>query len=228
MRTYLAMTNLARAGLLAFIVAIMAVPRIMQGGPETRLLRIAMIFPVATIIAGAVTAWGGAARMAGPFPERGRMLKGLWMAVLAGVLITPILLWTEGGIIRELRANDNQAALRLMYPAGVGACFALILWGAGFETLFFRASAISLLARVTGRQLVAVVGTVLFRVLVSAIQFSEAGLHSSAGLRLTGVALLSVISCLFYVRAGLPATMMFAATLDARHLVRLATGLDFS
>ena len=164
--------------------------------------------------------------MPGPFPERGRMLKGMWIAVLVALLIAPVLFWTEGGIISELKANDNQAALKLMYPASIGGCLALMLWGAGFETLFFRAATMSFLARISGRQWIAVFGAVIFRVWVSSVKYGDVGLESSVGLRLAGVALLSTVSCLFYVRAGLPATMMFAATLDARHLVRLV--LDFA
>lgn len=233
-------SNLKQAAALGAIVSVMAIPRIIEGGGDI-ISRMVMIFPAMTLVAGAATAWGKYAGMPGLFPARETQARGLRVALVAGLAMAPLLLAfdsdLQAAMAEALRSrpvppgfNPMQAAMikawraravALAFPESVSGCLALALWSAGFETVFFRASTMAFLARVTRRQWIAVAGSVLIRGFVMLMMITLADVDFLLMVRLGGVMALSAVSCLLYARAGLPAAMLFAAILESRHLVRL-------
>jgi hypothetical protein len=220
MRTYLSARNFKDAAILGAVVGIMAVPRIILSGENPTTLSLA-VFPLMMLVAGAATAWGRSGRMHGLFPEHGRITRTVLVALGAGALIGAAH-WAGDGLYRNTFAEYSTSEVYAMtYPPTWGGCFALILWSAGFETLFFRAATMSFLARVTGRQWVAIGGAVIFRTVLSFMTDPAGNADYLTLARMTGVALTTFCACLLYAQGGITPAMVFAAMIDARHLVRL-------
>jgi hypothetical protein len=95
------------------------------------------------------------------------------------------------------------------------------LWSAGFETVFFYAAAPSFIVRVTGRLWTAYVFSALLRMLVTLHQMANAGIAEAEHLFAAGSVVASFVTCLLFVRGGLPAAMVFTAVLNLRLLLRL-------
>lgn len=220
MRKYLAVANLKNAAILGIAVGLMALPRILEGKDRLVLVRMIAVFPSMIIVAGAVTAWGNRAGMCGPFPDKARTRAGTCIALVAGLLIAPFLFWQDAGTADLLSKTAFLSELHLPFPSTLTACLALILWSAGFETLFFRAGTMSLLTRVTNRQWIAIAGAVLLRLSVNVLKIGQVDMDAMMILELAGMIVVTTVGCILYARAGLPAAMTFAATIDARHLVR--------
>ena len=221
MRTYLTIHNLRRATVLGCAVAVMSIPRILEGGIYFG-FRIFSLFPLLIIIAGAVTAWGNCGGMVGPFPGRNPSYRGLGIAIVAALILVPVLFAFDSGVLRQLAENKGPDSLlvRLAFPTDVRGCLAIVLWSAGFDTLFFKGATMSFLARLTKRQSVAVVGSVLFSVAITSSKFTHMGMALS-GLGIVTAAVTSIAGCLIYARGGLIPAMAFGSLLSARHLVRL-------
>lgn len=220
MRDYLAVENLKNATFLGIAVGLMAIPRILEGSDQLAMIRILAVIPSMTIIAGAVTAWGARGGMLGPFPARGEVRRGIWSAIASGLLIAPFILWQEAAGMGLGDSPTTLAERNLPLPSTLTGCLALMLWSAGFETLFFRAGTMSFFARVTNRQWTGVVGAILISVAVRSAKMGEVGLDSVMVLRLVGIGIVTTVGCLLYARAGMLAAMVFAAVLDTRHIVR--------
>ena len=213
-------SNLKQATALAALVSVMAIPRIIEG--ELGILpRLLMAFPAMTLVAGSATAWGKHGGMCGPWPERHVAARGMRVALIAGFAMAPVLLAFDFDLKTVMAAALRPHAVTLAFPETVSGCLALMLWSAGFETLFFRAGTMAFIARVTRRLWIAVLGSVLLRAFVTFMLMTPADVSTVMIVRLIGVSVLSAVACLLYARAGLPAAMLFAAVLESRHLLRL-------
>jgi len=220
-RTFLTLENLKRAAGVGFVVSAMAVPRVLEAGrSQGSIFLLIALFPVMIVVAGAATAWGGAAGMYGLFPERRRLLWGVGIAFAAGIAALPLLLRSEAGF-REALGDGDPAACGLAFPVSLGACFALMLWSAGFETMFLQAGTMSFVGRVTGSLPAAMVCAVATAVMIMFLKVSGSGVDTMMAARLARTGLTCLIACLLYARAGLPAAMVFNAVIESRHMLRL-------
>jgi len=217
MKDYLRQSNLARAMVLASIVTLMAVPRILHAGLDTWIYVPAALFAM-TIVAGAGSAWGDRAGMYGLFPEKRRMLAGIGAAVLAGCAIIPLqLMWIDPVLIDAVRTASDKDSLRLSFPSSTPGRVALLLWVAGFETMFFQAGSMSFFARLSGNQWLSIAATVVFRVYATNEHLLHCGIEDTYYILLASSALGTVIACALFARAGLPAAMAFTSVLSLHH-----------
>jgi hypothetical protein len=217
MKDYLTEQNLAKAAGLGAMVAMMAMPRLIYA--ERGALQIVPLFLLMTLVAGAATAWGKQGGLAGLFPPRETVFKGLAVAILAAGVMIPLYRGVVDGRLKEvLLAAGNAEQLRLSFPEEATGAWDLILWSAGFETLFFQAATMALLGRLFKRSWVAVAGAVALRVWVSHLQMSKAGIASTDPVLMGAVVAGSVAACLLYARSGFLPASLFSALLSARHL----------
>lgn len=220
MRDYLSVSNLCKALCVGAVTALMSVPRIIQTGVD-----LWIYLPVAwgamTLCAAAATAWSARGGMCGLFPHRRRMLAGAGIAVILTCAITPIYSFLLDPIFRQTIASaGGEKMLMLRYPVTLSGCFAVTLWSAGFETIFFRAAAISFFVRLTDRQWIAVAAAVALRMFVFSKQLSEAGIVDAMPLFVICTLITSIISCALFVRTGLPGAMVFSAGLNIHLFIR--------
>lgn len=222
MSAYLTSTNLSRAACIAGVAGLMAAPRILDRA-DGSLLLVFSAFPLLTIIAGTATAWGETGGMRGPFPDRRMTRPWILGAIIAGVLLLPVLLWYDS--VRQSALSENDALwLANEIPRNPEAAIALILWSAGFETVLFQAGVMSFTARLTGNGLAAVAAGPVFKLFVLLLKCGESGFSHGAALAAIGITVTTGIACVLYSRAGLPAAMAFNAITSSRHLLVLACG----
>jgi len=222
-KKYLSITNFRRAAGIGGLAGLMALPRILEGGGPV-ISRVVAVFPAMILAAGAATAWGDTGGLCGVLPDRDRVRRMVLIAAVMGVVLLPLQFWVDAGLAEALIGSEDTAMLSLAFPGSVASCLSLILWGAGFETLFFKAATMSFVARVTRRQWAAVMCAVIFGMAVGWLKLDAAGvdLGPMGNVRLAAIGLVSVLGCVLYARGGLPAAMVFVAVLDVRHLLRLA------
>ena len=219
MRDYLSISNLGKAAGLAALMTLMSVGRLVQG-QKSLAFYIPVTFCAMMFIAGAVAAWGRRAGMAGIVTDRRTLCSGVALALLLALLALPVYVWGLDAILRNaLRSATSRTLLNLSYPATVGGCLALMLWSAGFQTMFFVAAPMSLFARLTNRQSVALGLTLAVRFYVMHRQMTEAGVSAAVPL-FYGLALATTLAGgLLFARYGLAPAMLFAAALDLRLLL---------
>lgn len=210
MRDYLTTRNLGHALMLASVITAMSIPRIMAGGMPVGLYAVTAMLAM-TLICGSATAWGSKARMHGLFPSSKRMLIGAGIAVLLVAMLTPIYHIFIHPILRAaLEQTGDARMIDLRYPSTNAGRISLILWTGSFELMFFSVAGMSFFARLTGRQSLAIVMVVLFRLTVSYYQLQVGHITESIPVFLLCSALSSATTCLLFAQAGLPATMIFA------------------
>jgi hypothetical protein len=220
MRAYVTTTNLRNAIALGGFVSVLALPRIFVFGGESAALLGLAVFPLMVFVAGCVTAWGSCGGMAGAFPEGTRQRRWRAAALVLGLLASAGLYAFDDDVQQILAATSSLLVIRLAFPPTIMEALALVFWSAGFETLFFRASAMSLFSRLSGRYTIAIVGTVILRVAVMWFKESAPGVMTID--RVISIGFLSAIACVLYARGGLPAAMIFSAAVNSRHIVRVA------
>ncbi len=215
---YFSFPRLCKAAALAVPITLMAVPRIVIGGLD-RFAAIAVAFMAMTLIVHFALTWQRSAGMAGMFPARRVCLAGIAVAALLGSLLLLIrLVWLDPVYKYALTRGGEEAIFVLRYPDTAAGALALVLWATGFETVFFLAGAVSFFARLTRRSWAAVVGAVAVRMLVTWLQLSLSAAPETTPLFMVGVAAATAIGALIYMRAGLPAAMVFSAIVSARPL----------
>jgi len=219
-RQYLTISNMRKAAALGGAVTLMSVPRMLQGGMD-----LALYVPAAlagmTLVSGAATAWSDRAGMHGLFPERRRLIAGLGVgSAAAGALALAYLFWPDPLFRSVIIGSGKPEVIALQYPATVGGVLALALWGAGFETTFFRAAAMSFFGRLTGRLWMTIALAVALRIFVTCKYLAGAGIVDHPGLFLAAAALTGTISSFLFARYGLPAPMLFSAVLALRLLAK--------
>jgi len=174
-----------------------------------------------TLVSGAATAWSHHAGMCGLFPERKRMWIGVAIAVTLSALLLPVYEWASPHFERAMQGASRPDLIRVQYPSTVGGCLALMLWAAGFETMFFRAATVSLLARLSQRQWVAISLTVLLCVGIMRLRLNAAGITDMRPAFYAAAAGANLVGALLFARTGLPATMVFFAGLQLHLFLRL-------
>jgi hypothetical protein len=211
MRTYLSMSNFIKALMLGTVVTLMSIPRMIQGG-----FRLDLYIPAAlvcmTLVSGAATAWSGQGGMAGLFPDRRRMAVGAGIAVLLSLMAMPLEhFWIVPPVRHAIAETGNARLMALRYPETPGGCVALMLWSAGFETMFFQAATMSFFVRLARRPWMGVVFAVSFRLFVTAHQISLAGVGNAIPLILVMAAVGTAMLCVLFIRTGLLPAMILAA-----------------
>jgi len=210
MRDYLTTQNLLRALILAGVTTAMSVPRIAATGMQLDLYVSGAMLAM-TLVCGAVTAWSTKAHMHGLFPSPKRMLLGIGIAVLLVALLTPPYHTAVNPILRAaLEQTGDTRMIELRYPLTNQGRMSLMLWAGSFEFMFFYAAGMCFFARLTGRQGVAVIMVVLFRVAVSYYQLQVGHVTDCIPIFLFCSALSAATVCLLFAQAGLPAAMIFA------------------
>ena len=208
--------SLVKAFLLGATVTLMAVPWIRRGGMDLW-MAVPVAFMAMVLISLAAVSWEHRAGMHGVFPEKGRMLIGMGLAGLTVLVLAWIsTFWLDRVFESTMRQAGRTDLLALRYPDSPGGQAAKVLWAAGFETMFFQVGAVSFFSRLTDRQWLAIVGAVSFRGMVTSMQLSQAGLVDATWLFIMMSVATSAVACMLYVRAGLPAAMLFSAVLSLR------------
>lgn len=220
MRDYLTLPNLRAALALGTLITVMSVPRIVQGGMDVMLYVPAALTSM-TLVAGAATAWSRQGGMCGLFPERRRMWIGIGIAAALSLLALPLGACLAPVFEDAMRESMRPERVELHYPATAGGCFASMLWAASFETMFFSAAATSLLARLSRRQWVAVSMTTVLRLGVTWRTLALTGVVDAQALFYATSGTAAFIGALLFARAGLPATMVFAAGLQLHLFLHL-------
>ncbi len=220
MREYLSLSNLRRASLLGSLVTLMSIPRIMQAGMDLTFYVPAALTSM-ILVSGAATAWGRHAGMCGLFPGRRRMWAGIGIATTLSLLLLPVYECCYPFFERAIQESSRPGLAALQYPTTIGGCLALMLWSAGFETMFFRAATISLLARLSHRQWVAVSLSVILCLGATQMSLAAAGIKEARWAFYASAAAANLVGVLLFARTGLPAAMVFAAGLQLHLLLRL-------
>lgn len=210
MRKYLKPANLATAAVIGLIVSIMAIPRMLNGE-----LPLSIYFPAAflamTLFSGAVTAWGGCAGMNGLMTDRTKLVPGLLIVLLFSLLVIPIQVNVLTPLIHARFASAaGKSFMALRYPPTLDGKIALLLWSAGFESIFFYAAPMSYFSRLSGNRWIALILTAIFRIFVVFKGLNNEGLGLSATMITTTVAA-SATGCMIYGFSGLVPVMAFAA-----------------
>jgi hypothetical protein len=210
MHQYLSQRNLISAVALGFLITIMTIPRLVVWGVPLGLY-IPASFLSMTLVSGTATAWGTSAGMCGPFPEQRRQLAGIAIAAALALLALPLfMLCVDPVMVPALSATGNEMLLR-HYPVTPDGKIALLLWSAGFETMFFHAGAMSLVSRITRRQWVAVTACVALRLFIASHQLAELHIPAANPFLLVVSGVVTTASCLLFARFGLPTAMVFSA-----------------
>jgi len=214
MRTFLSTSNLYKAAGLAALITVMATGRIAAGGKNLSLY-VPMAFLTMMFIAGAVTAWGRLAGMPGIVTDRAHFLQGALLATAASILALPVHLWWLDPLIRNtLLTTGNHTMLDMAYPSTIGGRLALVLWSAGFQTIFLVAAPMALFARLTDRRTLAVGLCLILRVYVTHQQIDAGGITDSVPLIYLVSLSATTITCILFGWFGMAPAMLFAAGLD--------------
>jgi hypothetical protein len=223
MRHYLSIFNLKKALALGFVITLMAIPRILQGGMDPWLY-VPAAFLAIVLVSGAGTAWSNHAGMCGLFPERRRVITGIIFVFVFTVILVPVqLLWLDPVLLGEISSVSDGEVIKLCFPPTTGSRLALMLWVAGFETVFFQVGGMSFFARLTGNQWISITAIAVFRMYVTSRHFLYYGVTDVSFFLLASSAFSAVLTCMLFARAGLLATMTFSAMRNL-HLFFYPTG----
>ncbi len=215
MRDFFSESNLRRSLVLGAIVAVMSIPRILEGGLDPWFY-IPSAFVGLTLVAGIASAWSKCAGMAGLWPEKARWLPGVGVAVLLASVILPLAVALDPMFKDAFVAAGDETAVQLQYPDHPGGVMALVLWAVSFETLFFVAASAAFFGRLFNRKWLAVAGPVALRVCVTYYQLTTGNVTEGELLLLFGVGATTTGACVLFVNFGFPAPAVFVAVLVAR------------
>jgi hypothetical protein len=223
MRNYVTEPNLLKAAGLSAVVTLMSAGRLVLAGRPLALY-IPATFIAMTLVSGAVTAWGRYADMPGILTDRRTLLRGMAFAAALSLLTVPICVFWLDPILRVAFLHAGRpAVLDLAYPSSISGRLSLLLWSAGFQTLFLVAAPMSLFARLTGRPTSSVLLCLALRAYVSYRQITEAGMFEGSLLLAMSALLATAAGCFLFARFGLMPTMLFGAGLDL-HLFLASPG----
>ena len=211
MREYLTTVNFTRALALGTVVTAMALPRLAQAGGYAG-WRAGGCLVTMTLAAGAVTAWGAKAGLRGPYRGAGETARGCGVALLLALLLSPAQHWIVQPLVADaVRSSADAQWIRLQIPASAHDWLALVLWSAGFQTLFCVAAPTCFAARLTERVWPAIVLTMVFSGYVALRQLDLYHVECGRGLLVAVPAAKSFLGFLVYVRFGLaPSSVLFA------------------
>ncbi len=216
MRDYLKEKNLRRASGIAVVVTVMATPRLVLAGVDLGVYLPAGLLSM-ILVAAAATAWGHYGGLHGMFPARRRMVAGIVMAVALALIVLPLALRLDA-LRQELLAAGEIDHWRVQpVPTDPAAIMALLLWSAGFETMFFQAGALSYLARLLKHRRPALAGAVLLRGGVTYLQMGGDLGADAALIFQAGVMVDALLAGGLYFVAGWPAAATYTVMLGSRH-----------
>jgi len=211
MNMFLAKSNLYTAAGLSAIVTMMSLGRLMDG-MDYVVAHVLLTFCVMMFVAGAVTAWGRCAGMAGVLTDRRRFACGAVVAIVLSLLLLPVnLMWIDPVLRDSIPGGGASSPLAMAFPSSMSGRISLLMWSAGFHALFLQAAPMSLFARLSGRQSIALLLTVMFRAFVTAQQVAATGMTEGVWLFHVSAMLTNVVGCLLFARFGLVPAMLFGA-----------------
>ncbi len=217
MRDYLTERNLCRASVIGIFVTAMAVPRMMLAGVSLPLYIPAGLLSM-ILVAGAATAWGRYGGLHGLFPDRRRMIAGIMAAVALAIMTLPVAIRLDALRVELSAAGAIDHWIAQSPPTEPMAVAALVLWVAGFETIFFQAGTISYLARLFKDWRPALAGAVILRGMVSYAQMGRDLSVDGALWFQIGALIDATVAGTLYVAAGWPPAAVYAVVLAVRHL----------
>jgi hypothetical protein len=216
MRDCLKTDNLLQAAAISAVVTPLSIGRLRESDLPL-FFGAVMFFLCMTMVCAAVTAWARRAGMAGVWTDRATLRHGLFAALVLGLVLWPVFLLGLDPTTRDILGGAvNGDMLRLAFPPTARGKVSLILWAAGFQTLFVQAAPMSLAGRLTGNRFAALGLCLLFRLYLSHLQIDGAGLADHRLLLMVPAAAANLLGCLLFARFGLLPAMFFAAVLDAR------------
>ena len=201
---------------MSLVLTLAAIPQILRytSGPSALLLSLTAVLGL-WANCGFVLAWSTSAGMAGAFPEWKRQYPGLILALLLGLCSIPVGHFL-GPVLREAAAAGQYSdSAFLEFPESPAALVALMLWSAGFSTIFLTAGLASLAARISGRLWIACLVVVLLRAWIT---WSKAGEIEGLVAILAFRSISSLISVVLFARFGLPSAMLYGAAVCLRHI----------
>ena len=214
MQRYFSIENFRQAILFGAVMTLFSSPRIFASA-VLPVYYVIPAFALLTLVAAAVTAWGQCEGMKGAFPQGKTMLYGLVPAFILLILLSPLkLFWLNPLFYSALQETGNVGALRLGFPESVTTGIALTLWTMSFETFFFQAAAMSFFAKLTKHIAAALVLSAMLRFFVTWLRIEGIGIESGQVEILSNAVLMNLLSCLLFMRYGLPAPMLFIGGLS--------------
>ena len=220
MRALSQIDNLAKAACLSGMVTFMSVPRILT--TNLPWVYIPFSFFVGILICAAVTAWSYTDGLNGLLRSPRETLAATAVVLVIVALALPFQIYVLDphyrGLLEEAGGGSNLLA---QFPQTIMEWVGLALWSAGFQILFFVAAPICYFARLTHRLWLAVALTVLFHLYVMSRQCGTYGLNGSITLLLFFTLITGMISCVFFVRAGLIPVMLLTVGLKIHLLWQL-------
>jgi hypothetical protein len=220
MRKFISTPNLKQAVGLAAIITAMSVGRILQAGAVPS-LQIPAAFLAMIFVCGAVTAWGTSAGMPGIVTDRKTLVQGTLVAICLSLIALPLqIFWIVPFIYKSLLASAKPSLAALMFPATVGSQIAVLLWSAGFQTMFMQSAPMSFFARLVNRQSIALALCLVFRAYVAHRQLAGAGLAGMEPVLSLSTLLATAAGCLVFARFGLVPTILLSIGLNLHLLLR--------
>lgn len=211
-RDYASFSNLRKAALLAVPMTLLAAPRILLCGLPSAFVVAAYCGLFLT--GGMATAWSGYAGMKGLFPPFREVSRGFIAVFAILVAVVPVqVFFLNPMLYRVISEAGDQTALDVLFPGTIPTALAFVFWSMSFETIFFRAAAMSFFARLTKRFVPAVLLAVGLGVFVGYLKFDELGIVSNAWPILGMAGLMSAVSCCIFARYGLLPAMVLSGGL---------------
>ncbi len=215
MRVFASESNLIKASVLAAVVTVISVGRLVEGGKSLGLF-VPAIFLLMTFIAGAVTAWGQKADMAGIVTSRQVLIRGIVIAALISAVALPAhIFWLDPVLRNALAGAKNPSLLELSFPPTNTGRISLVLWMAGFQVMFLVAAPMSLFARLTNRQSVSFALCIALRAYLTSRQVALHGVGENGALLVLVSVCENAAQCFVFARNGLAPAMLLAAGLQA-------------
>jgi|GEM_PF-1871628 len=222
MRNFVSESNLFKAMGLATVLTIMSAGRLVQAAKPLGLF-LPLTFVIMTFVSGAVTAWGRYAGMPGIMTNRRTLMRGAVFAVVLSLLALPVyVFWLDLPLRNTLLSMTRSPIAELSYPSTLTGCFSLVLWSAGFQTMFLEAAPMSLFARLTRRRSIAVALCAAMRTYIAYRQITEAGITNHLPLFIFPALVSTTAGCILFARFGLVPAMLLSAGLDI-HVFFLVT-----
>lgn len=214
MWTYFTVANLLQALPWATIVTALSIPRLSEASFDLAFF-IPATFVILIPVAGAGTAWGRSAGMAGMYSTTRRTIIGLLIAIALLAAIVPVqVLFTDPVLRTAIESTGRKQFFVIAYPPTHAACLASLLWAGSFEPLFWHGFTQSLAARVSNNLWIAIAVVICLRLMVIGMRAIQLHMTGYADVFLVSAAIQTFITGIFYARAGMPATMAISAGLN--------------
>jgi hypothetical protein len=214
MRKFISTTNMKQAVGFAAVITAMSVDQILRAGVMPR-LQIPAAFLAMIFVCGSVTAWGTSAGMPGIVTDRKTLVQGTLVSICLSLIALPIqIYWMDPIIYKALLASAKPSIATLLFPATVGGQIAMLLWSAGFQTMFMQSGAMSFFARLVNSQSIALALCLGLRTYVVNHQLAGAVVVGVEPVLLLSPLLATGAGCLVFARFGLAPTILLSIGLN--------------